>query len=268
MNLQKIKDQLQTIFDAVPALIFYKDLENRLIKVNRHFRDSFGFKSYMDIVGHKCSEFFEDNGQFAKDDKQVIDSGEPLKVTEHITLKGQDKVEWYETTKIPYLDAEGNTIGVIGFSVNISKYIHTKNRLESLIDNIEDTFVIAEPKKDGPGYAFVHGNKRWKTMVVEVEVAKLLLSIQPFIDSVFKTKKTIELKDCHIASTIDSDPHYYNFLFYRYNGGIAILGRQVYNTPSQLQVRNSQAQAEMQLRLDRHSEKRKKGSLNEFSTIS
>ncbi len=36
-DLQSQKDELQIIFDSVPAWIFYKDKENRFIKINEPF---------------------------------------------------------------------------------------------------------------------------------------------------------------------------------------------------------------------------------------
>ena len=257
MNLQAIKDQLQTIFDTVPAIIFYKDLDHKFVKVNKYFKDSFEFETYGDIIGHKCAEFFQNSAKFIKDDEEVIRTGLPLKTTDCVMLKGRDKIGWYQTTKIPNIDADGNIAGIIAFGVNITEYVSTKERLESLINNIEDTFVIAEPYEDAGIYKFIHGNKKWKYLVENMDIGKFKATIEPFIESVLSTHKTIELRDCHLPSTNDSDDHYYNFLFYKYNGGIAILGRQVYNTPSQLAVKASKACAEIQLRLDRYAARKK-----------
>jgi PAS domain S-box-containing protein len=117
------------IVDSVPAMIFIKDKENRFLWVNKAFEEQTGFKSE-NIVNKTMFELTRDKVIAAedwKDDLEVIESSyakrniiEPL-----IT----DKHRWMLTDKIPYRNIDGEIIGIIGFSVDISERKHAEEEL-------------------------------------------------------------------------------------------------------------------------------------------
>jgi PAS domain S-box-containing protein len=119
-NTTKQQQELSIIFDSVPAWIFYKDKENRFIRVNKAFsaamnqpKDNLEGKSLFDIYPKDQAE------AFWQDDKQIIESGKSKTniIESANTAKG---LRWVQTDKIPYLDEKGDIIGVIGFSIDIT----------------------------------------------------------------------------------------------------------------------------------------------------
>lgn len=120
-NLKQTIEESEIIFDSVPAWIFYKNKENRFIRVNKAFCDAMG-KTKAELEDKSLFDIYskEEADKFLKDDKEVIASGKSkLNIIELAeTPMGQ---KWVQTDKIPYLDKQGNIIGVIGFSIDITE---------------------------------------------------------------------------------------------------------------------------------------------------
>ena len=111
---------LQEIFDSVPAWIFYKDAENRFIRVNRAFceamrmlREELEGKSLFDLYPK------EDAEAYWRDDKEVMVSGKAKRNTIE-SMKYQKETRCVQTDKIPYRNVYGNIVGIIGFSIDIT----------------------------------------------------------------------------------------------------------------------------------------------------
>jgi len=133
--LEERKEELQIILDSVPALIFYKDKENRIMRANKAMAKVVGM-SVKDIVQKSCFELFPDTaGDYWSDDKDVIESGQP-KYGIIETMNTVAGVRWLQTDKIPYRDRQGKIIGVIAFSVDITE---RKQAEEALWDAKEQT---------------------------------------------------------------------------------------------------------------------------------
>ena len=119
-DLQKNREELQFIIDAAPILIFYKDCENRLIRVNRALADATGL-SREKIEGRNAAEIYPfQAARYWEDDKDVIASGKPKTgIIEPLeTIIGQ---RWLQTDKIPYRETNGSITGIVGFSVDITE---------------------------------------------------------------------------------------------------------------------------------------------------
>lgn len=137
----KHSDELQAIFDSVPAMIFYKNRENRLLRVNKAFCEIMGMRRE-DLENKQVSRIFprEQVEAFWKDDLEVIRSGKPKTgIIEPIRTKKGNR--WVQTDKIPYRDPEGNIIGIIGFAIDITK------RREAELESARMKIVEAERQR-------------------------------------------------------------------------------------------------------------------------
>ena len=138
------RTELQTILDASPSLIFYKDKENRYVRVNRAFADLIGLPKEQ-IEGRSAFEIFPDLAEaHGRDELQVVDSAEPkLGVAE--LLQTPTGIRWLRTDKIPHRNEHGDVVGIIGFSEDI-----TERRLieETLRENEEKLTIITDSAQD------------------------------------------------------------------------------------------------------------------------
>jgi diguanylate cyclase (GGDEF)-like protein/PAS domain S-box-containing protein len=134
-DLQKNREELQTILDASPIMVFYKDCENRFIRVNKALAEAMNLPKE-DIEGKTAFEVYPNQAtSYLEDDKEVIASGKPKTgIIEPIdTAMG---ARWVQTDKIPYRDMDGRIIGVIGFSVDITE----RKRMEEALRDSEQRY--------------------------------------------------------------------------------------------------------------------------------
>ena len=150
--LRRLQEDQQIILDSVPAWIFYKDRENRFIRVNRALTEVMGMpkeelegKSLFDIYPKEQAE------AFWKDDKEVMASGKPKRniIESMDTNKG---IFLVETDKIPYRDAEDNIIGIIGFALDVTErelaeeaLRRSEERYRSIFQKSHATTLLIDP---------------------------------------------------------------------------------------------------------------------------
>jgi len=120
-ELKKRQQEFQIILDSIPAMIFYKDRENRMVRINKTYAEIMGLNRE-EIEGKSCFELWPQElaESYWCDDKEVIESGQPkIGIIEPtITTKGEI---WVETDKIPYRNEEGDVVGIIGFAIDITE---------------------------------------------------------------------------------------------------------------------------------------------------
>ena len=122
------RSQLQMILDSVPALIFYKDRQARLVHGNAAHAECFGL-SREQVEGKTDAELGAPfASQFLRDDLQVMTSGEPLRgLIEQVQTP--DGVRWMQTEKVPHRDAHGKVVGLVGIAVDITERKHLEEQL-------------------------------------------------------------------------------------------------------------------------------------------
>lgn len=118
--LQQQREELQTILDSVPALIFYKDPDNRVVRVNRAWAETLGLSqgrmpgtSLYDVFPRDAAE------RLHREDKLVIESGRPLRGISEVVETAQG-TRHFLTDKVPFRNEKGDVIGVIGLSRDIT----------------------------------------------------------------------------------------------------------------------------------------------------
>jgi len=120
-NLKYLSNQLEAILDHIPGLVFYKDNKNNFIRVNKYLAQVH-MKNKQELEGKNLFELYpkEDAEKYYQDDLDVINSGVArLNIEE--PWKTADGVRWVSTSKIPFLDDDGEIIGVIGMSMDITE---------------------------------------------------------------------------------------------------------------------------------------------------
>jgi PAS domain S-box-containing protein len=119
-DLQKNREELETIFDTSPVMIFYKDMENRFIRVNQALASTTGLPKEA-IEGRTAPDIFPEQARvFEEADREVIATGRP-KTGIIEPLSTPTGTRWVQTDKIPYRDKEGRIAGTIGFAVDVTE---------------------------------------------------------------------------------------------------------------------------------------------------
>ncbi len=119
--LHKQKKDHEVIFDSVPAMIWFKDTRNRILKVNRLAAESMGLPATA-IEGKSTDELYPDHaGKYHEDDREVIRTGKPKLGIIEPYLNGRGEKRWVSTDKVPYFDSHGEVTGVIVLAVDITE---------------------------------------------------------------------------------------------------------------------------------------------------
>lgn len=129
-SLKRLQEDQQILLDNIPAWVFYKDTENRFIRVNKTFADVMG-KPAKQLEGKSLFDVFpkEQADAYWKDDNEVFASGKPKNNIFELMESPKGNV-WVQTEKIPYRDEQGKIIGLIGFSLDITERKKTEDELK------------------------------------------------------------------------------------------------------------------------------------------
>ncbi|MFA4988081.1 MAG: PAS domain S-box protein [Candidatus Omnitrophota bacterium] len=143
-ELRRVSEELRVIIDSSQSMIMRKDRDNRFVLVNKAFTEKIGLPREQ-IEGRSAFDLFPAYAQrYWKDDLEVIETNtKKLNILEYMeTDKG---LIWLHTDKVPYIDDNGNIIGVISFSLDITEY---KQAVEKLRESEERYRVVFNSSYD------------------------------------------------------------------------------------------------------------------------
>lgn len=133
MKLSREHSLLQTLMDTIPDSIYFKDDQNKFIKVNKAKAAHNNVKPE-EMIGKTDFEFLaeEPAKKAFEDDEKVLKTGKFIinKIEKLTSSDGSQR--WVSVTKIPRFDPEGNIIGTMGISRDITEWkkleeIHKKD---------------------------------------------------------------------------------------------------------------------------------------------
>ncbi|MBB3205370.1 PAS domain S-box-containing protein [Rhodopirellula rubra] len=122
-ELARERDLLKTIMNNIPDIIYVKDRYSRFMTGNQAILDMLGVKDVSELIGKTDYDFSppELACNFVADDQVVMRSGEPLIDQEETIFRSTDgKSTWLLTTKVPLFGKDGNVMGMVGISRDIT----------------------------------------------------------------------------------------------------------------------------------------------------
>ena len=143
LELLHERSHLQTLFKAIPDLVWIKDINGVYLSCNPRFENFFG-ATEEEIIGKTDYDFLEKSlaESFRIHDQKVIQSGNININEEKVSFASDGHEEILHTTKVPIYDDFGNINGVMGVSRNITEMKNIQKELEkkehyqrALLDN-------------------------------------------------------------------------------------------------------------------------------------
>ncbi|MBI3919050.1 MAG: GAF domain-containing protein [Betaproteobacteria bacterium] len=133
-ELQEERQLLHNLMDSVPEAIFFKDTEHRYVRLNRAHAERLGLNDPNEVIGktthyHQSREFALERDA---EEKELFASGVPMvdRVARAQTKSGE--VHWYSTTKAPIKDRQGNIVGLVGISRDVTDQKRAEDRIRRL----------------------------------------------------------------------------------------------------------------------------------------
>lgn len=132
IDLAQQREDYETIYDTVPAIILYLDRRHRVVRANKATSDALRLPVDQ-ILGRTLLELFPKEGKkILTDHAEVIATGTPKRgVVEHVTLP-DGETRWLRTDMLPYRDREGHVSGVIVFALDITERMIAEQRRKEL----------------------------------------------------------------------------------------------------------------------------------------
>ncbi len=130
-QLKMNENQLRTLVQAIPDMIWLKNPEGVYLDCNPKFERLFGAarndiigKTDFDFVSKELADFFREN------DKKAVEAGMTVTNEEWLTFADGGHRALLETMKTPILDSDGSLLGVLGIARDITKRKETEDALQ------------------------------------------------------------------------------------------------------------------------------------------
>ncbi|MFA5388795.1 MAG: HD domain-containing phosphohydrolase [Candidatus Omnitrophota bacterium] len=179
---------LQNLLDNIPDAVYFKDDDNRIVRVNKFYAKGFNL-SPEDIMGKTDFDFFpkEQAQRMFDDDTNILKTGRPIIGKIERTLLPNGTYNCVTTTKIPIKNKKNKVVGTMGITRDITEYDNTeRTNLDMITNSLRVLDKILETKDP---YTFGH------TRRVALIAEKIAKELQWEESRVLELKISAELHD-------------------------------------------------------------------------
>lgn len=138
-DLARERDLLHALMDSVPDTVYFKDTESRFTRVNRRQAQLLGASSPEEVIGKTDSDFqpHKLSQDFLEEEQLMFKTGAAIldRVEYNPTPEGEPR--WLSASKAPLRNREGNIIGLVGISRDITERKLAEIEREKLIKDLE-----------------------------------------------------------------------------------------------------------------------------------
>lgn len=130
-TLTRERDLLRALIDHLPEYLYIKDTDSRFILGNAATARGLGVSGPEQYVGKNDFDFFPSElaREYYANEQSVLHSGQPLLNQEEVVVEPSGKVGWASTSTIALRNDEGQIIGLVGISRDITELKLTQEAL-------------------------------------------------------------------------------------------------------------------------------------------
>lgn len=134
------EDLLHAFLEHVPDGIYFKDRASRFVRISRSLAARFGLSDPSQAINKTDFDMFarEHAQQAFTDEQGIIVTGNPIVEKEEKETWPDGRETWVLTTKLPLFDQQGNIIGTMGISRDITERKRVEQELQEYRAKLED----------------------------------------------------------------------------------------------------------------------------------
>ncbi|MBN1867919.1 PAS domain S-box protein [Candidatus Sumerlaeota bacterium] len=141
------------LMGVVPDHIYFKDRDSRFLRISKAQATRFGLESPEQAVDKIDFDFFteEHARQAYNDEQEIIRTGRPLVNFEEKETWPDGRETWASTTKMPLRDRDGNIVGILGISRDVTEHKAAEEALkesQQMLRDVLDTIPVRVFWKD------------------------------------------------------------------------------------------------------------------------
>ena len=149
-ELARERDLLHTLMNSSPDYLFFKDRESRFIRTNTaHAQQLLGLPGPEEAMGKTDFDLFpqQEAQRFFDEEQRIMATGQSVVAREwalHSSTTG--KVVWLSEHKVPIRDADGQVVGLVGISRDVTAqkqaeaaFAREKYIVDTFLENVPDS---------------------------------------------------------------------------------------------------------------------------------
>jgi diguanylate cyclase (GGDEF)-like protein/PAS domain S-box-containing protein len=138
------KQLLEDLMSGIPDAIFFKDAEQRYVRVNPAFLEAFG-SSNEQVLGKRISDLMASapvSLEIEERERQILRDGKPRRDVLSYAV-GEGKIITSATSRAAVRSPDGKTIGLVGVSQDISEMVRTQEALRTSEERLRLAFLAS-----------------------------------------------------------------------------------------------------------------------------
>jgi diguanylate cyclase (GGDEF)-like protein/PAS domain S-box-containing protein len=134
------EDLLKAFLQHIPDGVYFKDRHSRFVRISRSLAARFGLKDPADAINKTDFDMFSEEHarQAFNDEQEIVRTGQPIVDKEEKETWPDGHETWVLSTKLPLHDEQGNIIGTMGISRDITERKRVELELHEYRTKLED----------------------------------------------------------------------------------------------------------------------------------
>jgi PAS domain S-box-containing protein len=136
-ELSEANTLLQAMLDNIPDQIYFKDLQSRFIRNSRAQAKLMGMDDPSEVIGKSDFDFFPHAQRAFDEEQELMKAAQPIIDQEEFVVWPDGQEMWVSTTKVPLQDQEGQPIGIMGISRDITERKRFEENIQKLNQELD-----------------------------------------------------------------------------------------------------------------------------------
>lgn len=137
---------LHLLMDNIPDMIYFKDTKSRFIRINLAQARLLGVDNPDEALGKTDADFMSPSlaGSFLSEEAALFASGQPVLDREEFNPLPDGTPRWLSATKVPIKDEQGQVIGLVGISRDITAHKQAEQQALELREERDQVKLLSE----------------------------------------------------------------------------------------------------------------------------